>query len=207
MTELSSQKASGVEMASSYQGHSLPHWVQDNAIYHAVFRLADSLPASKRAEFENERKMLSLQAGLTEADRKRLRYLVSERTQVFLDSGHGSCILAQHWIAELVRDSMFFFHGERYRLHAYCVMPNHVHAVVEPCSGHTLDKILHSWKSFTAHEIKKKIGGSESIWQKEGYDHIVRNDRSYAKLLDYVLKNPPYAGLENWPWVGYGPAE
>ena len=64
----------------------------------------------------------------------------------------GSCVLMRPEIACLVQDAMRFFDGERYHLAAWCVMPNHVHAVFTTLLEHTPTAILHSWKSFTSHK-------------------------------------------------------
>lgn len=74
-------------------------------------------------------------------------------------------------------------------------MPNHVHALVRPRQGHELSNILHSWKSFTAHEINKQLGRQGEVWQHEGYDHIIRNPQSLWRIEQYILNNPTSAGL------------
>jgi hypothetical protein len=74
-------------------------------------------------------------------------------------------------------------------------MPNHVHAVVTPGEGWELDKILHAWKSFTSHEINKVLGRSGTLWQHEGYDHIVRNPRALWRIEQYIAENPAKAGI------------
>jgi REP element-mobilizing transposase RayT len=187
------------------QGFYLPHWRLDGAIYHVVFRLADSVPAHLLREWVAEREfLLSRKEVLSGEQATRLRHLVSARTQEFLDTGHGSCILAEGRNAQLVANALAFFQGSRYNIHAWCVMPNHVHVVVEPLDDHELSKILHSWKSFSSHEMRKVIGGTGSIWHRESYDHIVRNERSYRRVVQYVLDNPLRANLLGWRWVGTG---
>jgi len=99
---------------------------------------------------------------------------------------------------------------ERYELIAWVVMPNHVHAVVRPYKGHTLSRILHTWKSFTAHEAKKisaaehlDIPCGEAFWQRESYDHLLRNETDLDRHVEYVIQNPVTARLcqkpEDWP--------
>ena len=75
----------------------------------------------------------------------------------------GSCLLAERGIGSIVQRAMGHFDGDRYRLWAWCVMPNHVHAVVTPLGGWTLARILHSWKSFTAHQIRKELPDVETV--------------------------------------------
>jgi hypothetical protein len=52
-----------------------------------------------------------------------------------LDGGLGACRLNEAAIARLVEDAMLHFDSSRYRLLAWCIMPNHVHVVVEPLAG------------------------------------------------------------------------
>jgi len=63
---------------------------------------------------------------------------------------------------------------------------------------------LLSWKGFTgkrAHEILNTVGGG-AFWQKESYDHLVRDEQDLFHHVEYVLTNPGMAGLRDWPWVG-----
>ena len=81
-------------------------------------------------------------------------------------------------------------------------MPNHAHVVLKAFPGESLEKILHSWKSFTSHEINKRNGKSGTIWQKESYDHLIRDGDDLRNQVEYVLDNPLKAGLVGWEWVG-----
>ena len=138
-----------VENVVKRQGWRLPHWTAERAIYHVVFRLADSLPAEVLKGFRSERELLLRQPALAHEDEKRLDYLVSDRVEQYLDAGHGKCWLNQPKVAEIVERSVTHGEGKTYAVHAWCVMPNHVHVVFEPALGHQLPKILHSWKSFS----------------------------------------------------------
>ena len=105
-------------------------------------------------------------------------------------------------VAEVVANALRHFDGKRYRLLAWCVMPNHVHAVLQPMGDHDLPAILHSWKSFTAHAINKLLGRSGPVWQSEYYDHLVRDQQDLIHHVAYVRENPVVAGLRGWKWVG-----
>ena len=80
-------------------------------------------------------------------------------------------------------------------------MPNHAHAVVKPIQNHKLDEVLHSWKSYSAHEINKALGRQGEFWQREYYDHLVRSESELIRVVDYTIHNPEKAGLLDWPWV------
>ncbi len=128
-------------------GYALPHWTRVGAIYHTVFRQADALPASKLEEFRAEQERLLSKSELSPGDRERLKYFASDRAQAYLDAGHGSCFMKRPEVAQIVSQTLGYFDGQRYKLHAYAVMPNHVHVIIEPDAVFSLEKILHSWKS------------------------------------------------------------
>lgn len=90
-----------------------------------------------------------------------------------------------------------------YSLFAYCIMPNHVHAVILP--RFPICRITKSIKGFTVREANRILGrAGERFWQDESYDHWIRSDRELQKILAYVEKNPVRARLassiEEWPW-------
>jgi 1-hydroxy-2-methyl-2-(E)-butenyl 4-diphosphate synthase len=193
----------------------LPHWKQDGATYAVTFRLADSLPAEFITNYQNHRDQLHQELdSLTHSGdsrsslekitdlRKQLTDLQADWIDPELDRGHGACIFKDASLAALVADAMAHFDGKRYELLAWCVMPNHVHAVLRPAEGELLEKILHSWKSFTAHEINRRLGTSGAVWQKESYDHLVRDGEDLRNQVGYVMRNPVKAGMGDWRWVG-----
>ena len=63
----------------------------------------------------------------------------------------------------------------RYRLHGYVVMPNHVHVLFELFDESDIQKVLHSWKSYTAKKLNKLTGSSGKVWKEEYYDRLIRN--------------------------------
>lgn len=99
-------------------------------------------------------------------------------------------------------DALHYFDLDRYELHAWCVMPNHVHVVFRPLGGRGLSKILQSWKGFTARGINRVLGRTGVLWQPEYHDHLIRDERDFCAKMRYVLDNPARAGLHEWPWVG-----
>ena len=115
---------------------------------------------------------------LSEYEKKRLKYLFSRNIERYLDQLYGECWLKDPAIAQLTVDSLKYFDGTRYRLHAWCVMPNHVHVVFTAVStGSKLDSdlipILHSWESYTAHRANKILGRNGAFWQDEYYDRLI----------------------------------
>jgi REP element-mobilizing transposase RayT len=172
-----------------------------------TFRLWDSLPASVVRAYDEERRILERRVakeGQTRELRIEVGRLFSERIELALDAGKGSCVLRRRDYADLVLGALRFFDGERYALRAACVMPNHVHVVVTLEGTNALSEVTHSWKSFTANQAQRRFGHQGSQWQDECYDHIVRDDEELFHYVRYTLENPAKAGLTDWPYVHRG---
>jgi REP element-mobilizing transposase RayT len=154
-----------------------------------TFRLADALPAQVLSHLQE---ILP-----READAAR-----RQRIEAYLDAGHGACSLRDPRIGGLVEGSLLHFDGRRYRLLAWAVMPNHVHALVELIPGYPLPGIVHSWKSFTAKAANRILGRTGEFWQREYFDRYIRDAAHFEAARAYIHENPVKAGLvaraEDW---------
>lgn len=121
-------------------------------------------------------------------------------TEKYLDSAQGTCILANPVAARIVQDAILFGHGSRYQLHAWAVMPNHVHVVLTLSEGEELCKTVQSIKSFSAREIHRVLGGEGRLWQPDYFDRILRDERHFEKAVQYVEWNPVKAKLATDMW-------
>ncbi len=185
----------------------LPHWEIPGMTVFVTFRLWDSLPAEVVRAYAEERKILErkiAQEGSTKELVKLARLLFSERIESALDVGAGGCLLRRAEYSELVMGAVKFFDGERYVLHALCVMPNHVHVVATLSLTERLSKTTHSWKSFVVNRAQRELGHRGSLWQEESYDHIVRDNEDFDRVVRYTLENPEKANLKNWPFIYQG---
>jgi len=166
---------------------TLPHIYKEGCTYFVTFSLIDAVPERLR------KRRLQSDADLDEVEK-----------QYDPPPSTGSCILRDSRAASIVENALLHFQGERYSLSAWSVMPNHVHAVVTPFADQNLSKILHSWKSFSAHEINKALGRNGSVWEKESFDHLVRNEGAFERFVRYTESNPVVAGLckkpDLWPF-------
>ena len=138
---------------------------------------------------------------LSSDERNRLARLSSARIEQYLDKGSGACHLRNPALAKVVSEALLHFNERRYRLFAWCVIPNHIHVVVRLFPGYSLAAVLHSWKSYTAKRATDVIGITGSIWQREYYDHLLRSEAEFERAVRYVVENPVKAGLRNWPWA------
>ncbi|MBZ5655814.1 MAG: transposase [Acidobacteriia bacterium] len=87
-----------------------------------------------------------------------LAHLTAQKVEHHLDLGTGVCHLAKSHIAQVVVEALKYFHARRYRLQAWCVMPNHVHILFQLFPQERLSGVLHSWKSFTAKKCGSILG-------------------------------------------------
>jgi REP element-mobilizing transposase RayT len=185
---------------------SLPHWERPGSVYSVTFRLGDSLPLHVVKPYADEKKRLL--GRLSKADPEevsalqiQLIELFNDRIDKYLDAGQGACWMNRPDVAEVVTNALSFFNEKRYDLIAWCVMPNHAHVVFKTAGEWALDKILHSWKSYSSLKANEILGRSGVFWQREYYDHIVRGSADLDRCIGYVMNNPSAARLVNWPWV------
>jgi putative transposase len=154
-----------------------------------TYRLADALP--KEVVDRCER------AARGETDRRK-------RLEACLDAGFGTCTLRRPEAAHLVVANWKHFDSVRYILIAWVVMPNHAHVLLTEQLGWPLGRVVHGWKSFTAHAINGLTGESGRLWEPDYWDRGIRNERHYAAAVEYIHNNPVKAGLvaraEDWPW-------
>ena len=171
----------------------LPHWDPGNRPIHLVLRLYDSLPKHLLARWEEE-----LRGAPDREDQRR------QRIEAALDQGMGACWLKQPNVARVVAEALNHFNGDRYTLHAWVIMPNHVHALTTPAAAVTLSSIMHSWKSFTAKQANGLLERTGQFWMEETYDRVMRNRKEVIATKAYIEQNPVAAGLcghpAHWPW-------
>lgn len=120
------------------------------------------------------------------------------------DAGYGACHLRDPRVAALVEEALLHFDGERYRLLEWCIMPNHVHAVVEILRGYPLGGVVRAWKTFTAREANRVLGRCGAFWMADYFDRFIRDDQHLLAAREYVRGNPVSAGLcreaGEWRW-------
>ena len=173
-----------------YASKNLPHFDAQGTQQFITYRLRDSLPAERRSEWE-----MLLKIEDDSEKRKRL--------EAYLDRGLGACRLRQPRVAESVQGNLWHHDGGAYRLLAWVIMPNHVHALIEVWRV-PLGKILQAWKSYTAKEANRILGREGSFWAEDFFDRYIRDEEHLQRAIHYIENNPVKAGLvrapEDWPW-------
>lgn len=202
----------------------LPHCDKPGLAQFVTFRLADSMPESRRGEWEHLLKVIApppyetdatrsdaprsgaqsiaLRDETKRAERERARREQRVKLEEYLDRGHGECHLRNPQVAALVEQSIRFHDARRFRLLAWVVMPNHAHVLVEIWQT-PLSKVMQNWKSITAVGANKILGRTGTFWQPEYWDHFMRSEEQTRKTIRYIESNPVKANLcrtpEAWP--------
>ncbi len=171
------------------RGH-LPHLDQPDLYQAITFRLYDSVPKQVVQRWKEE---LQWRTDLATDDAPAIT--LRRRIVTYEDAGHGACWLHDEQIALLVQNTLFHFDGQRYHLIAWCIMPNHVHVLIETLPGHPLDQVLHSWKSFTASKANALLARTGPFWAREYHDRYIRDEPHFAQTVTYIEQNPVKAGL------------
>ncbi|MFZ0590960.1 MAG: transposase [Bryobacteraceae bacterium] len=117
---------------------------------------------------------------------------------------NGPAYLAQPQIASLITDQLWHVVARGLCcLHAYVVMPNHVHVLWTPHVA--LSDLIRQVKGPTACNANKLLGRTgEPFWQQEYFDRLVRRDIEFGRIRHYIEWNPVRAALvarpEDFPW-------
>ena len=199
-----------------YSRGYLPHRDKISLLQSITFRLADSLPKNKLEKLELE--LLNIPKAKQDLEKRK-------RIEDWLDSGIGCCALKHPEMAKVMQDALFFFDGKKYKLMAWCIMPNHVHILVEPYIE--ICKIVQSWKAFTgkwALQNNEKLGFGIPVyaeenrakliiprkrvfWMREYWDRYIRNEEHFNNVINYFHNNPVKAKLckrkEDWKWSSF----
>ncbi len=228
---------------------NLPHLQPLGATFFITFRLAGTLPRWLLQQWAQEKRQHeAIRARLTDEQERAQRKREWQRRwfrqfETVLDKAEsGPMWLKDERAAAQVAESLRYRDGKVYRLDAYCIMPNHVHAVFAPYVTQTvslrddmqtnslryeeaqtnrlrdeetdddrlrssLARILHSLKGYTAFKVNRILERRGGFWEHESYDHHVRNEREWERIVAYVLNNPVKAGLakdwQEWRWSYY----
>jgi len=212
----------------------LPHWYVPGHAHFVTYRLGNSIPPS-RLRLWRERRDAVLEGRSADFEtRVSAHKKFFAAYDSFLDRHPNERWLAEPAIAEVIRENLYHHHGSLYELIAWCVMPNHVHVVLQPFhtvadaasvrelaaedpksssqilvadagsvrhgdvihsdevpdSHSPLSRIMHSLKSYTANQANRLLGREGRFWQRESYDHWIRDLAELQRIIDYVRFNP-----------------
>jgi putative DNA methylase len=208
----------------TFTRRNLPHWYVPGAAHFVTYRLYGTIPSATMRQWREERQRAIAAGKRRGAGQRELveraHKLFFAKYDEFLDAGETSRCLADPRVAAMIRDNLYHHRGGKYHLLAYCIMPNHVHVLLQPID-HTvkdineiasdevrdaqspLARIMHSLKSFTANRANELLSRTGPFWQAESYDHWVRDEDELERIVLYIHHNPVKAKLAARPrdWI------
>ncbi|MBQ7212782.1 MAG: transposase [Muribaculaceae bacterium] len=172
----------------------LPHR-ENKSLQFITYRLYDSVPAHVVKQWKTELKITET-TNPNDPKVQKLRKNIAK----YEDAGYGQCFMKNDDVAQIIQENLMHFNGERYWVHNWCIMPNHVHILIEVKEGWSLSTIMHSWRSYTAKAANKVLGRTGEFWQDEYFDRYIRDEEHYRNVMNYIDNNPVKAGLKDWKW-------
>jgi putative transposase len=102
--------------------------------------------------------------------------------------------------ARLFLQTLYRYRREgRYQLHAFVLMPEHVHLLLTPSHDVTLEHAIQLIKGGYSHALGSILGRKREIWQRGFTDHRIRDDQDFVDHKNYIHRNPVERGLVNDP--------
>jgi len=94
---------------------------------------------------------------------------------------------------------------EQFAIPAYCFMPGHLHVLVEGLTDTSSSlKFIARAKQFSGYYYKQKY--RRTLWQRYGYEHVLRDDEDTRRVARYIFENPVRAALvaspQDYPFLG-----
>jgi putative transposase len=200
----------------------LPHWQPPGAVIFVTYRLFGSLPQTILNQLTEEKQRLEQQSSHPGESKRESALRLSKCLFAITDNaldlgGHGPQWLSRNDIADLIIENIFHHRGKLFRLWAFVVMPNHVHLLLEPLAINkplgaeldndnfvALERITHALKSYTSKRANQILNREGVFWQAESYDHWVRDEPEFERIVQYIENNPVKAGFvdssEKWHW-------
>jgi putative transposase len=98
--------------------------------------------------------------------------------------------------ARLFLKTLYHYRREgHYTLHAFVLMPDHVHLMLTPAQNVTIERAIQLIRGGYSHALGSLIGRSSEIWQRGFTDHRIRNPQDFAHHVNYIHQNPVVARL------------
>jgi REP element-mobilizing transposase RayT len=90
-------------------------------------------------------------------------------------------------------------HYPHVELDSFIVMPNHVHGIIaltersgsqeKSARRHSLAEVVRAFKTFSSRQINQRRNKKEPVWQRNHYEHVIRNEESLSRIRGYIETN------------------
>ncbi|MGA8743699.1 MAG: transposase [Terracidiphilus sp.] len=110
----------------------------------------------------------------------------------------------ERW-ANLLRETILHYCDNGYSLHAYVIMPDHLHLLITPKGS--LERAIQLIKGGFSFRAKREFAWKSDIWQPGLSDHRIRDEEDWKNHLGYIRRNPVEARLVEdagaFPFIGF----
>jgi len=89
--------------------------------------------------------------------------------------------------------------AKKFRVHDFVVMPDHVHLLITVNADMSIERAVQFIKGGFSYRLKKELGYSGEVWQREFSEVRVNDHESFATHRQYIAENPVQCGLVNAP--------
>jgi len=136
--------------------------------------------------------------------RRNLPHIEKDGASYFVNFSTRNDFVLPERARTLVFDHCLFENGRKVQMHAFVVMPDHVHMLFTPLFDEqgepfTLAKIMNGIKGSSSHSVNKLLGRKGTLWEAESFDRIPRSDADFEYRMIYIVQNPIAAGLAKGP--------
>ena len=120
--------------------------------------------------------------------------------------------ITEDWMFAIIEEAILADHRKECIIHAYVIMADHSHAVIQPIPKvndpfswcdcrefYPLERVTGRVKGRSARLINQRIGRSGSLWQDESFDRTIRNERDLEVTIEYMHHNPVRWRLVQYP--------
>ena len=164
-----------------------------------TLKLADAIPqSSQRAISHAIRDYPQAQRAL-----QRRRQL-----EEVLQQGKGCCLLQHPLMAAELTEALELHNRKRYKLIAWCIMPNHVQVLLEPT--YSTPRIIQAWKTTTTHWMQQNKQSlaldtpGRMLWMRDYWDRYIKDEQDLQQSIQELQNTPVAAGLceqpKQWRW-------
>ncbi len=170
----------------------LPHRFQNGKMIFVTRRLYDAMPVEWRLQYAENRSIFiaTHPEPWSEETWKEYNNNFSSRFQNYLDNGNGSCVFKNPRVRKILEEALLFYDEDEIYLHAYVIMPNHFHALLEVFDAEKGLDIINSITRFSAKKINELLSIKGRLWAHEPYDTVIRNEAHHHNVLNYIWNNP-----------------
>ncbi len=142
--------------------------------------------------------------------RRNLPHIEKDGASYFVTFSTRNDFVLPEQARTLIFDHCLFENGRKVQMHAFVVMPTHVHMLFTPLFDElgelfALAKIMNGIKGASSHSVNKLLGREGTLWEPESFDRITRSDSDFEYRMLYIVQNPIAAGLvkgpDGYPWA------